>query len=357
MNAEKQKKRSHKAGLPPGSLVYIGKSKQHKVKITVFDYDASHFEERTFYEMKECVPYKDKPTVTWVNIDGIHDERLLGDIAACFGLHPLVAEDIANTQQRPKVEEYDAYAYIVLKMLTYKDRKDGVVTEQVSMILGRNFILSFQEEGKAGDVFDTIREAIRTDKGRIRKEKADYLAYSLIDAIVDRYFAVTEDLGEEIESLEEQLVTSPTQSTLRELQKLKKGMISLRKAVWPLREVTNYLYRTDSDLISSNTKTFLRDVYDHIVQVIDTIETFRDMLSEMLDIYLSSISNRLNEVMKLLTIISTIFIPLTFIVGLYGMNFRYFPELEWKYGYLFVWVIMLSIAGGMLAYFKKKRWF
>jgi len=349
------KKRSEKAGLPPGSLVHIGEKKAEEVKITIIDYDEIHFQEKVIKTIEECIPFKDKPTVTWINVDGIHQVELLEKLGQCYGLHPLTLEDILNTDQRPKIEDFGDYVYIVLKMLYYRDKTDEIVTEQMSLILGSNFVISFQE-GIEGDLFDPVRERIRSEKGRIRKMGADYLAYSLLDSIVDYYFVILEKLGERIEFLEEKLVANPNPETLQIIHNLKREMIFLRKSVWPLREVISGLERGESSLIKESTRIYLRDIYDHTIQVIDTIETFRDMLSGMLDIYLSSVSNRLNAVMKVLTIIATIFMPLTFLAGIYGMNFKFMPELEWRWGYPLIWMIMLGIGVFMLFYFKKKKW-
>jgi len=292
--------------------------------------------------------------VTWINVDGIHQVEILERLGEYFGLHPLVVEDILNTDQRPKVEDFGDYIFIVLKMFYYDDSADEIVTEQISLTLGPTLVISFQE--REGDVFNPIRERIRSEKGRIRKMGADYLAYVLVDSIVDSYFIILEKLGEKIEDLEEELVTDPRPETLQTIHNLKREMIFLRKSVWPLREVVSGLERGESPLIQESTGIYLRDVYDHTIQVIDTVETIRDMLSGMLDIYLSSVSNRMNEVMKVLTIIATIFIPLTLIAGIYGMNFRYMPELEWPWAYPMLWLIMLAIGVLMLIYFRRKRW-
>jgi magnesium transporter len=348
------KKRSKKAGLPPGTLIHIGEKKTEKLKLTVIDYDEAHFEEREIKTIEECFVFKDKPTVTWINVDGLHQTEILESLGECYGFHPLVLEDILNTDQRPKTEDYGAYLYVVLKMLDYNEKSNETLSEQVSLILGPGFLFSFQE--KEGDVFSSIRNRIRNGKGRIRKMGADYLAYSLLDAIVDNYFTILEKLGEGMELLEERLITRPVPETLQMIHYLKREMIFLRKSVWPLREVVGTLERGESSLIEGSTRIYLRDVYDHTVQVIDNVETFRDMLSGMLDIYLSSVSNRLNAVMKVLTIIATVFMPLTFIAGIYGMNFRYMPELEWHWGYPAVLLVMLGIGGVMLIYFRKKRW-
>lgn len=348
-------KRSKKAGLPPGTLVHIGEEKTGEIKIAVMDYNETELQEKEMTSIEECFLFRDRPTVTWINIDGIHQVDLIQKLGDCYGFHPLMLEDILNSDQRPKVEDYGDYLYIILKMLHFDDESRTVVTEQVSLILGRNFVISFQE-GKKGDVFNPIRDRLRNNKGLLRKMGTDYLVYSLMDAIVDNYFVVLEKLGEKIESLEEELTRKPVPATLNSLHKLKREMILLRKSVWPLREVITLMERHASSLITASTALYFRDVYDHTIQVIDAVETFRDMLSGMLDIYLSSSSNRLNEVMKVLTIIATLFMPLTFIVGLYGMNFRHMPELEWPWGYPMVLALMIGIVVFMLAYFKRKRW-
>jgi len=348
------KGRSKKAGLPPGTLIHIGARKVQEPKITILDYDENQFHEREVTAIEECFIFKDKPMVTWINIDGLHQTEILEKLGECYGLHPLVLEDILNTEQRPKMEDYVDYLYVVVKMLHDKGKGGQVEAEQVSLIVGPNFVFSFQESG--GDVFEPIRERIRNGKGRVRKMGADYLMYSLLDAIVDYYFVILEKLGERVEFLEEELVTNPKTQTLQEIHHLKSEMIFLRKAVWPLREVIGSLERGESPLIQKTTSVYLRDVYDHTIQAIDTVETFRDMVSGMLDIYLSSVSNRLNAVMKVLTIIATIFMPLTFLAGVYGMNFKHMPELEWRWGYPLVWAVMIGIGLLMLIYFKKKKW-
>ena len=348
-------KRSQKAGLPPGSLVHIGRQRTEQAKISVIDYDETQFVEQDISSVEACIQFRERPTVTWINFEGVHQVDVLEKIGSCFNLHPLVLEDILNTEQRPKIESYDAYLYIVLKMLYYDDSANAVRTEQISLVLGQNYVISFQE-GIEGDVFGPLRERLRSAKGKVRRLAADYLVYSLIDAVVDNYFLVLERLGEKIEVLEEKLVTNPTIDTLHEIHRLKREMIFLRRAVWPLREVIGSLERGETALILDSTRLYLRDVYDHTIQVIDTIETYRDMISGMIDIYLSSVSNRLNAVMKVLTIIATIFMPLTFLAGVYGMNFRHMPELEWRYGYGMVWAVMIMIAVLMLFFFRKKKW-
>ena len=348
------KRSTKKPGMVPGTLVYVGEKKAEAVRISYIDYDEQNFEEKQVRTIKECFPFKTTPTVTWINIDGLHEVEIIEMLGKEFDLHPLMLEDILNTGQRPKVEDFDKYIFVVLKMLSYNDEQQAVEAEQVSLVLGANYVISFQEA--VGDVFEPIRERIRNAKGRVRKMDADYLMYALLDAVVDGYFAILEKLGERIESMEEELVSSPSEKTLEQIHKLKREMIFLRKSVWPLRELISGLQRTESPLIRESTGLYLRDVYDHTIQVIDTVESFRDMVSGMLDIYLSSISNRMNAVMKVLTIIATIFIPLTFIAGIYGMNFKYMPELERHWGYPLVLFVMGIVAIVMLIYFRKKKW-
>jgi len=347
-------RRSKKAGLPPGTLVHVGEKKVESVRITLMDYDEQHFEEKQLDTIEQCFPFKQTPTVTWINIDGLHEVEVFEKLGKVFDLHPLILEDILSTGQRPKFEDFEKYLFVVLKMLRYNEEDRAVETEQVSLVLGPNFVFSFQE--RVGDVFEYVRDRIRNSKGRIRKMGADYLAYSLIDAMVDSYFGILEKIGDKIELLEDELVTDPDEKTLMQIYALKREMISLRRSIWPLRELVNGVQRSESDLLSEPTDIYLRDVYDHTIQIIDTIESFRDIVSGMLDTYLSSISNRMNAVMKVLTIIATLFIPLTFIAGIYGMNFETMPELKWRYGYAAVWAVMLAVTVAMLAYFRRKKW-
>lgn len=346
--------RASDAGLPPGTLRYTGEEPAGPVKITLLDYDESHIEEREIQEIEDSFPFKEKPTVTWINIDGLHEVETLEKIGHHFDIHPLVLEDIIHTEQRPKMEDFDDYLFIIFKMFYHGSDIHHLKTEQVSLLLGPTWVISFQEE--EGDVFEPIRQRIRNAKGRIRRRGADYLAYALIDAVVDNYFLVLEKIGEGVEDIEEELIADPSPETLHLIHRLKRELIYLRKSVWPLREVIGGLERLETDLIDKKTGIYLRDVYDHTIQVIDTVETFRDMVSGMLDIYLSSVSNRMNEVMKVLTIIATIFIPLTFIAGIYGMNFAHMPELGWQWSYPLVWLVMGCVAVAMLIYFRRRQW-
>jgi magnesium transporter len=347
------RKQAKKAGLPPGSLVYTGEKVDEKVSISIIEYDEQHFQEREIASFDECLLLKNKPGVTWIKVDGIHAVENLQKLGDCFKLHPLVLEDILNTDQRPKIEDFDDYIYIVLRLINYAADNE-LSSEQISLILGSNFLISFQESD--GAVFAPVLERLRTSKGRIRKTGADYLAYALMDLIVDNYFVVLEKFGEAIEYLEEEVVKQPTPGTLRDIHRFKYDMILLRKSVWPLREVIARLDRRESDLIQEATGIYFKDVYDHTIIAIDNIETYRDILSGMLDIYLSSISNRLNEVMKVLTVIATIFMPLTFLAGVWGMNFKYMPELNWIWGYPAALSLMIVIALCMVRYFRRKKW-
>ncbi|MEI6221564.1 MAG: magnesium/cobalt transporter CorA [bacterium] len=347
--------RSQKSGLPPGTPIHIGKITNAETKITVISYNEVEVTEKQLHEVSECIPYKTHPGTTWIDIEGLHDIAILQNMGKCFNLHPLVLEDIANTLQRPKVEDFVDYLYIVIKMLSYDEKTKQLVVEQISLVLMENSVISFQE-GKEGDVFNPVRDQIRANQANIRQKGSDYLIYSLLDTIVDNYFLILEQLGEDIEDLEDTIVKQPDPQLLNKLYQLKRQIIHLRKAVWPLREVVSKLERISHKLIQTDTLLYLRDIYDHTIQVIDAEETYRDSLSSMLDIYLSSISNRLNAVMKVLTIISTIFMPLTFIAGIYGMNFKYMPELDSPWGYPIVLLIMLTLSLIMLAFFKKKNW-
>ncbi len=343
-----------KIGLAPGTLVHIGEERVEQPKITLMEYSSESFNERKGTSIDEILTGKEKPAVTWINVDGVHDIDIVAKIGDHFHLHPLVQEDIVHTGQRPKMEDYDDYLVLIMKMLYYEEKTSTVKTEQISIVVGSNLVLSFQEV--EGDVFNPLRDRIRTGKGRIRKMEVDYLAYALMDAIVDNYFILLEKFGERIELLEEDLSNDPKPETLRAIHNLKQEIIFLRKSVWPLREVISGLERSGSVHVSDAISIYLRDLYDHTIQVIDSVETYQDVLSGMLDLYLSSVSNKMNEVMKVLTVFASIFIPLTFIAGIYGMNFEFMPELKWKWSYPVLWCGMIAGAFMMLIYFKKKKW-
>lgn len=355
--ARRLKMRTNKVGLPPGTLVHVGDERTGPVRVTVVDYDQDHLRELCPTTLDMLAEFKTSPTVTWINVVGVHSPEVIERIGGSFEIHPLVLEDIVHTDQRPKMEDFEDYVFIVLKMLNgaREGREDGEIrSEQLSLIVSRGFVISFQET--EGDVFDGVRDRIRKSKGKIRRRGADYLAYSLIDAVVDNYFLILEEVGEELEVLEERLLSGPTPDASSQIHQMKREMIFLRRSVWPLREVISRLSRGESEIFEEPTEVYLRDVYDHTVQTIEAIETFREVLSGMLEIYLSSISNRMNEVMKVLTIIATIFIPLTFVAGIYGMNFEYMPELRWRWGYPAILLFMLLSGAVMLLYFRRKRW-
>lgn len=349
------KRLSKKIGAPPGSFVFIGEKKMEEVKVTVMDYNEKELVFKEVESVEDIFPYKDSQNISWINIYGLHDPKILEQIGAHFGIHHLVVEDIANTAHRPKIEVFDDYVFIVLKMIWYDEEGSDLQVEQISLIYGKNFVLCFQE--REGDVFQTIRERLKDPQTRLRKSGADYLTYRIMDVVVDNYFLVLEKLGDEIEALDEEIVDNPRGEVIQKIYELKRHLIFLRKAIWPLREIVSSLTREESRFFKKSIQPFLRDLYDHSVQIIDTIETYRDLVSGLLDIYMSNISNKMNEVMKVLTIIATIFIPLTFLAGVYGMNFEYMPELGWKFAYPVVWAIMLSIGLGMFIYFKRKGWF
>ncbi len=341
-------------GAAPGTLVHTGTKRVEEVRIRFIDYTEGHLREETVETIEEVLPIADLPTVTWVNVDGLHEPEVLASLGAHFDIHRLVLEDVLSPHQRPKVEGYDDHAFIVLKMLSFDESSGTLSAEQVSLIVGDRYVFSFQE--RPGDVFEPVRQRLRESKGRIRSRGPDYLTYALVDAVVDHYFHALEGIGDQIEELEELALADPEEGVRHRIYALRREMLILRRSVWPLRESLGTIYRGEIPLMSEETQLFFRDVYDHAVQVIDTVETLREVLSGAMDLYLSGVSNRMNEVMKVLTIIATIFIPLSFFAGLYGMNFEYMPELayHWAYPVLLAWMTLL--AGGMLAYFRKKGW-
>jgi magnesium transporter len=348
--------RAIKSGLPPGTLFYIGEKNESAVKLSqiVYDDSACH-EDKTISIEQLQAPSNTASTITWLNVQGIHDVHAVEKIGEKFHLHPLMLEDVLNTTGRAKVDEYDNYLYVVLKILFFNRESKEVESKQISVVLGDHFVITFQE-GDGWDHLDPLRLRILENKGRIRRLGADYLAYAIIDTIVDNYFVVLEGIGSEIERLEEELLIRPDQQTLSQIHHARWETIYMRRAIWPVREVVATLEKIESHLFRPTTHLFLRDLYDHTIQVLETLENFHDMTAGILDIYLSQMSYKLNEVMKVLTIISTIFIPLTFIVGLYGMNFKYMPELEWAWGYPLVWGVMIAVGIGMLIYFRKRKW-
>ena len=346
-------RRGAKVGAAPGTLVHIGKHKPDSAAIRVIDYAPDELRESVIEDLDSYRGETDAERILWLNVDGVSDASVVEKLGAVFELHPLVMEDILNTDQRPKVEDYQGYLYIVLRMLQFDQGRQQIHSEQLSLVLGPGFVLSFQE--RRGDVFDGVRERLRAGR-RIRFMRTDYLAYALLDAVVDHYFEMLEYIGEQVEALEDQLIDAPGPDTLARIHHYKREMLLLRKSIWPLREVLSRLSRDESPLISDETRLYLRDVYDHAIHVMDSIDTIRELLVSMLDLYLSSVSKRMNEIMKVLTIFATLFMPLTFIVGVYGMNFDVMPELRWRWGYPAVMGVMLVIVLGLLAFFRRRRW-
>ena len=344
-----------KPGTAPGTLVHTGAQKVERTRIRYLDYDEEQITEADVEEVRKCFPFKDSPTVSWINVDGLHDVELIREVGEHFGWHPLMLEDIVSVGQRAKMEAYDGYVYLVLPMLSWSAEHGQVVEEQLSLILGERYVFTFQE--RVGDVFEGVRERLRAGRGRIRSRAADYLAYALMDAVVDHYFAVLEGVGDVTEELEGEVLDDPQQATMHRLHTLKRELISVRRAVWPLREMFAQLLRAEDDYFSRETQLFQRDVYDHTVQVVDTVEALRDVVTGAVDLYLSTVGHRANEVMKVLTIMASIFIPLTFLAGVYGMNFEYMPELRVHWAYPALLAVMALIAGGMLLFFKRKGWF
>lgn len=343
-----------KPGAAPGTLVHTGERKAEEVVISLIDYDEQSFEERTLDRIEESFAVADDPPVSWINVDGLHDVGVVDQIGERFGLHRLAMEDVVSTNQRPKVEEYDHHFLLIVRMLYFNEATEAVMSEQVSLVVGPTYLFSFQE--REGDVFDPIRERLREGRGRIRARGTDYLAYALIDAIVDSYFRILEMIGDRIEEIEETVLGDPTIENMHRIHHLRREMLVVRRSIWPLRETLGRLYRGEVPHVTAETQVYLRDVYDHAVQVIDTTETLREVLSAAMDLYMSGVSHRMNEVMKVLTVIATIFIPLSFFAGVYGMNFEYMPELQIRWAYPAVLALMASLAGGMLWYFSRKGW-
>ena len=341
-------------GQIPGSIIYTGKKDTHKLFIESFDYNKEQCTEKTLNSVQESFEYKLTDSITWINLNGLNHVGEIEKLGEHYGLHPLVLEDIVNISQRPKIDEYDNYLFVVLKMLYY-DANEKIVSEQVSFVLGKNYVLSFQES--EGDVFDSVRNRIRQAKGRVRTLQADYLLYVLIDAIVDHYFSVIETLGDKIEDFETAIFSGEVDDDIsQKIQNLKREILRVRRSIFPLREVISRIEKNENRLILRKTITYYRDIYDHLIQVSDNIDIYREMIWSLMDMYMTTISNKMNEVMKVLTIMASIFIPLTFIAGIYGMNFEYIPELQYKYSYFILLGVMFVIFIGMLIYFKRKKW-
>lgn len=355
MKAKSAKSRkSSKAGMPPGSIVFIGEKKSDEVKISVVQYSEEAIIQKDNIRLEDLFPLAKLPSCNWIEIRGLHDTRVLENIGENLNIHPLILEDIANTEHHPKIQIFDDYIFTELKILNYEEEGE-VTSEQASFLLGGNYVVSLLE--RESGVFQFVKQRLLSKTGKMFRLFSDYLNYALIDSIVDHYYVIMEKLSDEIESLEERLIDNKGDDALHTIHRLKRNLLFMRKAVWPLREVVRKIEIAQSNLIHDTTNLYLKDLYDHVVQIIDTVDTQREILSEIFDIYLSSMSNKLNQIMKVLTIISTIFIPLTFLAGVYGMNFQFMPELRWVWGYPLLLIFMLAVALGMVYYFKRKKWF
>lgn len=352
-------KRYHPPGTPPGTLVTEATEDQLLIKLV--DYSPQEFIELELRNPADVRPYLERDSITWVHVQGVAQVETVRALGTLFGLHPLALEDVVNTGQRPKADSYDEQIFVVMNLPSV-DEEGSIEISQISIFLGHNFLISFHHG--EGEPFDPVRNRLRKHSGKIRERQADYLLYALLDIIIDRGFPVLEYLSEHIEDLEEELLEEPDKQTMAKIHHLKRELLFLRRVLWPQREVINILVREEQPQITADTRPYLRDCYDHTIQIIDLIEVYREMAASMLDVYLSSISNKMNEVMKVLTVIATIFIPMTFIAGVYGMNFGNktdspwaMPELNWYYGYPLLWLLMIAIAGGMIAYFRRRNWF
>jgi len=348
------KKSEESKGLAPGSLIFIGNKKMENILIRVIDFDEKNLKEAELKSIVDGKEFKERETVSWINIYGLHDNKVMNEIGEIFDLHPLLLEDIMNTGQRPKLEEFDNCLFLVMKMLRFDKVQKKIIAEQLSMVISKTFLLTFQEQ--PGDVFEPVRERIRKQKGRIRASGIDYLAYALLDTVVDNYISVIENLGDEIEEIDDEVLIDPKPSVMEKINLYKREMNYLRKSIRPLREAILQLNKLDSEFIREETIQFLKDLQDLLTQATEAIDTYREMLSDQLNIYNSSMSNKMNEIMKVLTIFAAIFIPLTFIAGIYGTNFEYLPELHFRYSYFIFWGVMILVAGSLLIFFKRKKW-
>ena len=343
-----------KRGSIPGTIEYIGQPREEKVKIEVLEFDESITNESVVNSVAELKPYLEHPGIKWFQVTGVHNSDILNEIGNLFKIISLDLEDIANTTQRPRIEEREDYIFMVFKIIQLEPETREVNIEQLSMILGSDYVITFHETTPL--IFESLQTRILTGLGRVRKMKSDYLVFAITDIIIDQYFTLIESIGETIEETEEELIAAPGQSSQEAIYKLKRRLGYVKKSIWPAREVLNQLQHSDHELINEDTKIYFRNIYDHTIQIIETLESLRDLTSGMMDLYLSTVSYKMNEIMKVLTIFSTIFIPLTFFAGVYGMNFKYLPELEWRSGYFIFWGIMITITIVMLFYFRRKKW-
>jgi magnesium transporter len=350
------KKKRQKYGLPPGTLVHVGEKPEQKVKLTLIDYSETEILQRNNLSVEGCLSFMKKPTVTWINVRGIHDAKLIGEFGNRVGLHPLMLEDIMNTTQRSKLDDYKDTIFIVLRLLKHGevDGKPCILDEQISLILGDRFVISFTESDE--DVFAPVIQQLHIMNSRVRKRGADFLCYSLVDSIVDHHFLVLEYVDEQLDNLEDELIHHLSPNTLQRIQHKKREITALRKSIWPLREVISRFQRLDTPLVRETTRLYLHDVYDHSIQAMEAVESFRDISSGLLDMYMSTMSQKMNEVMKVLTLVATIFVPLTFVASIYGMNFKNMPEVESEWGYYAILLFMGSIALCMVLYFKRRKW-
>lgn len=351
---QRRPKSTNALNKPPGTVAYVGRKESAEIKLEVIDYNKDSYERFVFDNVEPSFNFENEERITWINVDGLSNTAEIEKVGKYYNLHPLIIEDIVNTNQRPKIDEYPDYLFIVAKMLYHKEN-GALEHEHISIVIGSDYVLTFQEAD--GDVFDGIRERLTNSKGRLRNNGSDYLVFALLDSIIDNYFVVIEEISDKIEALEEQLFTTqPSDDITFEIQELKRTVLRIRRAVFPLREVISRLEKTDNTLIQEKTLNYIRDLYDHIIQVSENIEIYREMTWGLMDMYMTTISNKMNEVMKVLTIMASIFIPLTFMAGIYGMNFEYMPELQWKYSYYVLWGLMILVFLGMIVYFKRKKW-
>lgn len=348
------KRYSQKVGLPPGTLMYVGEERTEPIRITVIDYDETYLQETEVQTLEECLPFKDTETVTWIHIEGIHEVSVIEDIGKHFDVNLLVLEDLMSTTQLPKIEAYEDHVFIIIRNLEYTATSVNVSREQIGLIIGENYIISLREN--RGELFASVQNRLQNTQGRLRRMRTDYLAYALVDIIVDNYFIVLEELSGQIELLEEEAIMNPTPEVLQRINALRKELLVLRRPILPLRDVLNDVLNDEISRFSQDTHPYFRDAYDHLIQVIHTLETLRSAVSDLFDTYTSAVSHRMNEVMKVLTIVATFFIPLTFIAGIYGMNFKSMPELEAQWGYPIVLLVMVGVGIAMFLYFKSRKW-
>lgn len=341
-------------GSEPGTLIIEPDAKPSR--IILIDYDEDNAIRKMDITPNACAPYIGTNTVSWMDIQGLGSETVLKQVGEIFNLHPLLLEDVVNVPQRPKLEDYNNQLLVISHMVRLKEDESGFDTEQVSFVLGKRYLLSFQEE-ELQDCFEIVRDRIRTSQGRVRKSGADYLTYLLLDTIIDGYFPVVEHYEDRIEALEDVIISNPDRDTMQEIYDVRRELLALRRLIWPMRNVLNLLMRDHHGIVSDEVQIYFRDSYDHVIQILEIIEAYRELAASLMDVYMSTMGNKLNEIMKFLTVISTIFIPLTFIVGVYGMNFENMPELKGEWSYFMVWLVMLGVAGGLIFYFWRKGWF